>query len=280
MKRPINLQHFAGEDFTPDVGGTATDDLVPGADGSLSIEDTEDADETTGAEDTDEAGGEEDAEPKTEDAKPPEPDDTTPWVKKRLARAERAYERKFMDELNAESDGHEIPRKDISKAVKLWNTLRVNPELSARVNQIVSEEIVSGKAKTLDRVAPTGGVDIREQRLALREAKLETRETDPVYRKYEQDILEWAEDEGLRIRSERDLKGAIREWKGAHARTLATQAESKKAAPARQPAKSTVAPPVGKQSQVSGKHTSPIDYRKTSTQDILKREGTSFYIPE
>ena len=271
----FDLQHFAGDDLTPDAGGVAPDSLST-TDGYEEAEEVE-SDETA-AEDTDESTEEDEqhdeAEDESKEAKDKsEPDDTTPWVKKRLARAERAFERKFMEDINADSVGHEIPRQDLSKAVKLWNTLRVNPELSLKVNQLISTEVQSGKAKTLDLIHPTGGADIREQRLALREAKLDYRETDSVYRKYEQDILEWAEDEGLRIRTERDLKSAIREWKGAHARTLATKAEPKKAAPK---AKSTVVPPTGRTKSAPPK----IDYRKASAQEILEREGLSLFSPD
>jgi len=272
----INLQHFAGEEFTPDVGGVEDRLSYTAADESEEKDDTVEEDESTEQKDGEADDASEDDAEDGKDKKPSEPDDATPWGKKRLARAERAFERKFMDEINAESDGHEIPRRDLSKAVKLWNTLRVNPELSARINQLVSTEITSGKAKTLDLVQPTGGVDVREQRLALRESKLEFRESDPVYRKYEQEILEWAEDEGLRVRTERDLKGAIREWKGAHARTLSAKADVQKP-PAKKP--SSVVPPAGAKSQ-GGKTQGPIDYRKTSTQEILKREGTSFFLAD
>jgi hypothetical protein len=263
----FNLQHFAGDEFTPDVSGATElleDDVI---DESTPQEETEES------ETTEEDEGQEEAGVKQEHK---EPDDTTPWVKKRLQRAERTFERKFLEDANGESVGHEIPRTDLPRAVKLWNTLRVNPELSAKVNELIATEVRGGNAKTLDLVQPTGGVDVREQRLMLRESKLEFRESDPVYRKYEQDILEWAEDEGLRIRSERDLKGAIREWKGAHARTLATKAEPK-ATQQKRPT-TTVNPTGGKQQ--SSNVQRPGDYRKMSTQDILKREGQSFFLPD
>lgn len=270
----INLQFF-GTGMTPDEGGADNTDYTGTGDGSTGAEDvdegqseTEDSSEEDG--DKGEAGEEDEGkeDPKKVE-KPSEPDDNTPWVKKRLARAERAYERKFMEEVNGASYGHEVPRADLPKAAALWNMLRANPELSSKLNQMINEEVKSGKAKSLDNIQPTSGYDARESRLALREAKLDMRESDPVFRKYEQDILEWAEDEGLRIRSDRDLKSAVREWKGAHARTLgATQPPAKKQATP--PAK---VPPAGPTGAKSKGGTPPPNYRKMSAEEIIKHDG-------
>lgn len=272
---PMNLQLFGGLDTDDDdtLIMDDTDDLdnTPEQDPPADDEGTEDhpADDKDGVDDTPES----DPEPEKDK---PEPLDTQEWVKRRLARAERAFERKFLEEAASESDGVQLERRELPKAVRLWNVLKHNPDVSRAVDELLRKSGEEGKLKPLTAVRPDARINRLESEFDLREAELELKYSDPVYRKYSEEIKDWAEAEGLDITNPKTLRLAVKAWKSDNQGKLLANKPKPKAAPAADP-KRKAAALVGGKSPVKA---TPIDYRKASDADILKSMGISLFTEE
>jgi hypothetical protein len=283
---PMNLQLFAGENDDVNLFTTDDDDLGTSVEQEISEEQPEEElSEEVSEEPAEEENAEESEESKEEEpseeennakkSKKSELDDNIPWVKKRLARAERSFERKFMEEAASLSEGITVARDEIPKAVRLWNVLKYNPELSQKVEELITNAAREGKFKSLKDVRPESKVDESIARIELKEAQLDLRYTDPIFRKYEKQIMEYAEDEGIEINSAKALKLAYKAWKGENARLLMADAEKKAQQKAVQKTQTRKAAALA--SGRSPVKSVQIDYRKASDKEILNSMGLKLF---
>ena len=246
-------------------------------------EETEEEKEEEETEDEDsEDGGEASEEEEKKETPPKEVDkdnkynDSVPWIKKRLSRAKNSYEKEFIDYAGSASDGIEVSKDDIPGAMRLWNLLKNNETLNLNVTSAIEQALKSGKAKQLHEISGVTKDMVRENKLAVREATLDLRGADKVYKKYETNILQWAEEEGLSIKTATDVKRVYREWKGEHAQQLIAAAEKvgRTKAQTIKTKKSNASLSGGKSTASSSK---PMDYKNASDEDILKRENLSIF---
>lgn len=270
---PMNLQLFAEEDPT-----LFLDDETEETVEETTEETTEETEEETEEKEESSEETTEETTEETEEKKTTELDDNTPWIKKRLARAERSFERKFMEEAASLSDGVQVARDELPKATRLWNVLKHNPELSSKVDELINNSIKEGKLKSLKEIRPESRVDEGLSRLDLREAELDLRYSDPVYKKYEKQIKDYAEDEGIDIVNAKALKLAYKAWRGENSRLLMAEAEKKGAQKATQKAQ------VKKSAALAGGRApvrqTQLDYRKASDKEILSNLGMSLFTDE
>lgn len=198
----------------------------------------------------------------------------------RLHRAKRAAERELLEEASSLSEGVRIEKSEIPKASRLWNFLKVNPELSTKIQSLIEEETKAGSAKPLnsqkDNPFSNGQSSDYEERLNLKEAKIDLKLSDPIYKKYENKILEWAEDNEIDIRNPKQLQLAYKAWKGENSSLLLANAEARgqKKALEQKDEKAGV--------KLAGKSVSSvtapkIDYRKASAKQVLEHEGLKLF---
>lgn len=86
--------------------------------------------------------------------------------------------------------------------------VNAHPDVAERINEVLAEHEPDAGYQALSVSQSL------EQRLELKEAEMELRMTDPVFKEHEREIREWAEEEGIEIRTARDLKLAYRAWRG------------------------------------------------------------------
>lgn len=274
MLKHINLQLFSEEDT-----GLETESIeIPEEVEDVEQVESSDDDETSEEESTEE-------EPKSKKLSDKELDEkifnekNQQW-QTRISRAKRAAEREFLDLASSMSDGVKIEKGEIPKASRLWNFLKVNPELSTKVQQLIDEESRTGSVKTLnshkDSPFSANQSSEYEERLNLREAKIDLKLSDPVYKKYENKILEWAEDNEIDIRNVKQLQLAYKAWKGENSSLLLANAEARgqKKALEQKSEKASV--------KLAGKSVSSvtapkIDYRKASAKQVLEHEGLKLF---
>lgn len=276
MLNQINLQLFAGEG---EDTGLESESLV--------LEVPDESVEETPSEESDQQTSEEEKPQETREDESKKSDDkfTTDnrqW-QKRLERAERSFERKFMEEASSLSDGVKIERGDIPRAARLWNYLKLNPEISSKVQTLLEQESSNAKPLSSQSNNPFSSSSREgneyEERLNLKEAKIDLKLSDPVFKKYESQILEWAEDNEIEIRSPKQLQLAYKAWKGENSALLMANAEAQgqKKALEQKDAKASA--------KLAGKAASPvsapkIDYRKASAKQVLEAEGLSLFKDE
>jgi len=164
---------------------------------------------------------------------------------KRLAREKRKFEREFIA-----SAGVPIKTEEIGQAAKLWGYLSQNPQISKKV----------------------------QEEMELRESLLEMRADDPTFKKYEQEILGWASEQGLDVRTTKDLNLAYMAWKGRDYRRAVANAEldaQRKMTKNIQTKKTAAVLPA------KAVKTSPtLDYSKMTPQQILAAEGLKLTIDD
>lgn len=286
MLRKLNLQLFAGEEEESE--GLYTEDEVEvheedsSSDTEAETEDTaEDTSEETEEETEDKNQKEDTEEPEdTEETKDEKYNDSVPWIKKRLARARRSFEKEFISQVTEASEGVPVSKDEIPSAVRLWNLLKHNSALNSEVTKAIDNAFRNKSVKSLREISGSTKDTVRESQLELKEERLNLREHDTVFKKYEAEILEWAEDEGLPLEKATDLKRVYREWKGENAQRLMVKAEGA----ALQKAKANTAK---KQEARVQTHRNapvskprPIDYQKSSDSEILKHEKLSLFIED
>lgn len=287
IRKKLDLQFFAEEeeqdesllqdddiDEETDEEEEEEENLTPKTSkGGKTTEEETDEDETEG----DEEGEESTNTPQNKSNKTPNlPEDNNALWQKRVERLKRSEENRFLEEANSLSDGVQLGKGDIPKAVRLWNMLVHNPELSTEVNEIITKALSEKKAKELHEISGTTKIGSFEARLAVKEAKLDMKLSDPVYRKYESQILDWAEDNEFDIKSAKDLAMIVKAWKGENSAVMTANMANK----AKQKAETEIK---SKQdAKLAGKVAKPvkginIDYKKASDRDILKAEGLSLF---
>lgn len=284
--RAMNLQLFA-----EDLGDPEDEDFIDGEEepedyGDLEVYDeepedsdsTEDeghdegSDEDTEAEGSPRAPGvdEEDDEDEAEDSSERRltQEEVNRLVEERLARDRRQREREFRN-----AAGYRISNEDVREAVRLWGFLYHNPQLSQEVQRMIDQAVSSGKARTLGP-STDDLYDEMQKELDLREARLELRMSDKVFRKNEQAILEWAGKNGFPVDDARTLKLAYLAWRGENSRKLEADAELRGQRKARTRAK------MAKKANLQGANSrrrKPVDYSKMSDEEILASEGLSLF---
>jgi hypothetical protein len=209
-------------------------------------------------------------------------EDTKAW-QKRVERAKRSMERDFLAEVNSLSDGVTIERKEIPQATRLWNLLKANPQLNRDVTNIIDKVNREGKLTDLRAYASNPlnqnvqrNSDATEDRMELYEARLDLKFSDPVFKKYESEVMKWAEDNDFPIKSKKNLDVAYKAWKGENSSKLVAHVEAKTKKKANEVKKQKKDAKLmnKKVSAVKGKS---LDYRKASDREILEAEGLSLF---
>lgn len=259
-------------DLTPDqdspvVDEPETDSLGEGDEADSTADDAVDVDE--GDEDTEGDEGDDSQPPQAEKMYPKSVVDKI--VERRLHRDRRAREKEF-----SQVAGMRLSNEDVKKAARLWGFLAKNPDLNARVHQIFQEYESSGRIRHdsyFDDV-----LSERERELELREAIIDLRARDKVFRNHETEIMEWAEINGYDIEDERTLRLAVMAWKGENMNRFVSDAQKKaqekaiKRAKQKRDAKLLPGKGVRKQQK--------LDYSKMTPEEILRAEGLSLFISD
>ena len=141
-------------------------------------------------------------------------------VERRLQRDRRAREKEF-----SQVAGMRLSNEDVKKAARLWGFLAKNPDLNARVHQIFQEYESSGRIRHDSYY--DDALSERERELELREAIIDLRARDKVFRNHETEIMEWAEINGYDIEDERTLRLAVMAWKGENMNRFVSDAQKK-----------------------------------------------------
>lgn len=259
-------------DLTPDqdspvVDEPETDSLGEGDEADSTADDAVDVDE--GDEDTEGDEGDDSQPQQAEKMYPKSVVDKI--VERRLHRDRRAREKEF-----SQVAGMRLSNEDVKRAARLWGFLAKNPDLNARVHQIFQEYESSGRVRHdsyFDDV-----LSERERELELREAIIDLRARDKVFRNHETEIMEWAEINGYDIEDERTLRLAVMAWKGENMNRFVSDAQKKaqekaiKRAKQKRDAKLLPGKGVRKQQK--------LDYSKMTPEEILRAEGLSLFISD
>lgn len=259
-------------DLTPDqdspvVDEPETDSLGEGDEADSTADDAVDADE--GDEDTEGDEGDDSRPPQAEKMYPKSVVDKI--VERRLHRDRRAREKEF-----SQVAGMRLSNEDVKKAARLWGFLAKNPDLNARVHQIFQEYESSGRIRHDSYY--DDALSERERELELREAIIDLRARDKVFRNHETEIMEWAEINGYDIEDERTLRLAVMAWKGENMNRFVSDAQKKaqekaiKRAKQKRDAKLLPGKGVRKQQK--------LDYSKMTPEEILRAEGLSLFVSD
>lgn len=260
-------------DLTPDqdspvVDEPETDSLGEGDEADSTADDAVDVDE--GDEDTEGDEGDDSRPPQAEKMYPKSVVDKI--VERRLHRDRRAREKEF-----SQVAGMRLNNEDVKKAARLWGFLAKNPDLNARVHQIFQEYESSGRVR-YDSYYDDDALSERERELELREAIIDLRARDKVFRNHETEIMEWAEINGYDIEDERTLRLAVMAWKGENMNRFVSDAQKKaqekaiKRAKQKRDAKLLPGKGVRKQQK--------LDYSKMTPEEILRAEGLSLFVSD
>lgn len=195
-------------------------------------------------------------------------EETSKIIEARLARDRRVREKEL-----SSAAGIKMTFDEAKKAARLWGMLAQNPDLTEKVRQVLDEHL------SRSPMQPTPSIDLKEQELALKEAVIDLRLKDPVFREHESDIMTWAELNGIEIEDPKTLRLAYLGWKGENAAKLAAEVEvkAKESVKAKATEKSNAKLIPGKGARATGK---PLDYKGMSAEDILRAEGLKLWTSE
>lgn len=293
-----------GEDIDTDLDDDTADDDLDDAD----LEDDEDEEESD-----DQGDDGEDDEEDEEDEDSEGPQDKTPkakgdeseakeklipqskvqaQIKDRLARQARSFQRKIkeleeelervkgktFDDLR-DAAGVDIDEDEAVDALKFWAYLKANPDHAAAFNRYLqanpwkNHPVVTKSYRNRD-VDPEDLEKRLEEKLEYRETLRELRQ-DPIFKKYEAQIMEYAEDEGFDISTAKGLRQAFKAWRGENLRLIAAEARRqgvKEAKTSKAKAKNaTLIKASGGRLTVKG------DPSKMSDLEFLRRHGLSLF---
>ena len=189
-------------------------------------------------------------------------------VQKRLERKDAQFVKQVSEIAGVQLEATEIPQ-----SARLWGLLKANPELSDAVDLVINSHLRNGKAKEI------ANSDLnRESKLELKEAVLDMKLEDPLFRKNADKIIEWAEDKGYPVNSKKSLQLAVLAWKGSKDAILSKAKQSSEQK--KQFVKQTTQKRAGVQGGASAKANTPSDFRKMSDRDVLTRNGLSLFTDE
>lgn len=296
------LQLFAGK------AGPGPDDLDDDLDEDEDLdtdadEDADDDDETEGEEPEDEEseGGDDEGEegsPSKQKGKKPEGSEeklipqsrVKSIIQDRIARVEKKYQREI-ETLKSETSkikdqvineiksyaGVDFDEATAKEALRFYAYLQANPTHAQAWNEYLVRNPWKNHPQFQDKSSRVKPEEIE----AKLEAKLELQETlrdlrqDPLFKKYEQRVRDYAEDEGIDITTAKGLKMAWKAWRGENTRLIAANARTegeraaKKAKDKKQSAKL--------QSSSGPKASAKKDPTKLSDKDFLAAKGLSLY---
>ena len=190
-------------------------------------------------------------------------------VQKRLERKDTQFVRQISEEA-----GVSLAHEEITQSAKLWGLLKANPELSEAVDLVIKTQLSQGKAKEVVKNVSSK----REAILEVKEATLDLKLSDPLFRKNADKILEWADDQGYEVNSKKSLQLAVLAWKGSNDSILTKARQSSEQK--RKSAKKATQKRAGAQGGSSAKTKTPQDFRKLSDKDVLTRSGLSLFTDE
>ena len=278
MKLPnSNVEAYDEEDMIQ------TEDDFDGDDEGLDdVEDEDEGYDDLGEDDEDEP--EEDAEGDSDDEDEPEEDDedepsTEPVkftkeqqkavdkiIQGRLERTKTQLSRQL-----SQTAGVTLEPDDVFGAAKLWGLLKSNPTLADAVDVVITSQLKAGKAKEVSTEE-----SMRVSELSRKEAIIDLKEADPIFRKHSDKIMDWAEDQGYSVDDKKSLKLAYMAWKGSQRAVIekAKQAGEQKKQQSKDVARKRAATQTGVSSKAK---TTPSDFRKMSDKAVLARTGVKLF---
>lgn len=190
-------------------------------------------------------------------------------VQQRLERHESKLLKGFSDVA-----GTELSIEEVSSASRLWGLLKVNPDLSRVIDQVIDRHLQAGKAV----VPENRQTSTKEAELEFKEAILDLKLADKNFNKNSDKILKWAEDQGFEVFNKKSLELAYMAWKGSQAKVV--QATQKLQEQKKQATKKAVRQKAAVQSGKSAKSKGKVDYSKLSDRDVLASEGLNLFVDD
>ena len=184
-------------------------------------------------------------------------------VRTRLERQERAFHKEI-----EQVAGTSFEKGEVHNAANLWGFLKLNPEISNAVQQIIDAHIAQGRYTQPHRESTQSNT------LAVKEAIIDLRESDKTFNKNYKVVMDWADDQGIDIVDAKSLKTAYLAWQGANGSIIkANEQLAKKRQEQKQSQKTRASVMSGNKGSRKG---SP-NYSKMSARDILAAEGLSLF---
>lgn len=281
MKLPnSNVEAYDEEDMIQ------TEDDFDGDDNLDDVEDEDDGYDDLGEDDEDEEEPEEDAEGDSDDEDDAEEDESDEdeepegpvkftkeqqravdkIIQSRLERTKTQLSRQL-----SQTAGVQLEPDDVFGAAKLWGLLKSNPTLADAVDVVITSQLKAGKAKEVSTEE-----SMRVSELSRKEAIIDLKEADPIFRKHSDKILDWAEDQGYSVDDKKSLKLAYMAWKGSQRGIIdkAKQAGEQKKQQSKEVAKKRAATQTGVAKKAK---TTPSDFRKMSDKAVLARTGVKLF---
>lgn len=203
-------------------------------------------------------------------------------IQRRLARERQAPDKVNLTEVVSEKGSiPPLPEAEIVDAARLWTYLKANPDINRQVNKLVQEG--PENMPTYTRIGKrTGtqndsGVD-PEVRMERHGLLVELRVSDPTFKKYEKQIMTYAEANDIDVSTAKGVGLAYKAWRGEKAHLLVANAELRGQQKA-QSARDAVdqARGVPRKGNKSGK---PKDYRNMKDEDVLADMGIKLFDDE
>ena len=190
-------------------------------------------------------------------------------VQQRLERHESKLLKEFSDVAGAE-----LSIEEVGSASRLWGLLKVNPDLSRVIDQVIDRHLQAGKAV----VPENRQTSTKEAELEIKEAILDLKLADKNFNKNSDKIVKWAEDQGFEVFNKKSLELAYMAWKGSQAKVV--QATQKLQEQKKQATKKAVRQKAAVQSGKSAKSKGKVDYSKLSDKDVLASEGLNLFVDD
>lgn len=247
----FDLQLFAGEDAEPagDEGQSLTVDegTGQGTEGAAG----EPADEDTG-------GGSDEGKTATPDEK----ENQEPDIHQRYTELEKNYkrlERKFTRTAQQQ--------KELEPAVNLYRFIAERPELAQQVNRLLEQHA---------GVPPAGGQPMMPEINLSAEFKT-ARElaANPTFTRHEQEIEDWAEENGYLFETPSQQKAVFLLWKGENADRLIQEARLEGAKKAVQTSQAKAKAGLARAGGTG--QPPPPDFRKMSDEEVLAHLGLKLW---
>lgn len=202
-------------------------------------------------------------------------------VQRRLARAEKPATN-FSEVISERGGIPPLPDTEIVDASRLWTYLKANPQINAQVKKLVDEG--PDNMPTYTRVgrrsgaSPAEGGADPEARMERHGLLVELRVSDPTFKKYEKQIMTYAEANEIDTSSARGIRIAYKAWRGEKAHLLEANAELRGQQKARDQREAVdQARGVPRKGNKPGKAK---DYRNMKDEDVLADMGLKLFDDE
>lgn len=193
-------------------------------------------------------------------------------IQARLARQKRSLRKET--ELLA---GTKMTEEDVENSAKLYGMLKQNPELSDQIRDLINAEYKAGNIK-LNSTAETKA-EAKLRALEAKEVIIDMKDSDPLFKRYFDDIEAYADVEDLSLDDERSIELAYKLWKADNAELILNYRTA--AQKRRQEVQTKKKKAAKKTTRKSPKPApKPKDYTKMSDAELLRTEGLSLTVAD